>query len=666
MKGTCNASRTVLRPLDSVRVAVLVAILLLSCAKAAQADQYGGNGKNGFGGSIGNGVLTLSDDGTNISGTLTVGGSMNDVLVLYIQAGTGGFADTSGFNDQSDSCRQAISGSSASGRSLLAFASGFHPNYAVALAPAAASVGGVWQLANGGNGSLVYLGSNNLAPLNASGPYTFSFAASLLAMTPGVRSDIQVFGTYVSSTGFRSPEAIAGDLTGVQGWTPFTQTAYAGFTFDADAVRVRLPLGNWTQGALNGAPAPRWYHTAVWTGTEMIVWGGRGTNGYRYLNDGGSYNPAANSWAALPTSGAPAARLYHTAVWTGNDMIVWGGVATNGISLLNDGGRYNPVADSWTALSTTGAPAWRAVHTAVWTGSEMIIWGGEGNVGFLNSGGRYNPAANSWTALPTSGAPTRREYHTAVWTGSEMIVWGGYLLLNGSYICLNTGGRYNPIANTWTPLPTSGAPDARMHHTAVWTGNEMIIWGGYYTSDGTWIYLNSGGRYNPTLNTWSALPTNSAPTARAFHTAAWTGSEMIVWGGQGGDGLTNEGGRFNPAGNSWTAMTTNGAPAVRSSYTAVWTGNQMTVWGGYGNDGLLSDTWCWYPYAPAVRISRSRILNVDVTWPVWHPSLHLCQTTNLAAANWTTVTNGVTQFGSENRVTLSPLSGCQLFRVECP
>jgi hypothetical protein len=46
----------------------------------------------------------------------------------------------------------------------------------------------------------------------------------------------------------------------------------------------------------------------------------------------------------------------------------------------------------------------------------------------LNDGGRYNPAANSWTAVPTTGAPAARDYHTAVWTGSEMIVWGG----NGS------------------------------------------------------------------------------------------------------------------------------------------------------------------------------------------------------------------------------------------
>ncbi len=75
---------------------------------------------------------------------------------------------------------------------------------------------------------------------------------------------------------------------------------------------------------------------------------------------------------ALPMR--PTGRTDHTAVWTGSEMIVWGGV--NGMALLNTGGRYNPSTDSWTATSTTNAPAGRDAHTAVWTGSEMIVWGG--------------------------------------------------------------------------------------------------------------------------------------------------------------------------------------------------------------------------------------------------------------------------------------------------
>src|SRR5882724_9000 len=129
-----------------------------------------------------------------------------------------------------------------------------------------------------------------------------------------------------------------------------------------------------------------------------------------------------DTWTATSTTSAPAARQRHTAVWTGSEMIVWGGL--DGSSVFNTGGRYNPGTDSWTATSTTSAPAARYRHTAVWTGSEMIVWGGFGG-SVLNTGGRYNPGTNSWTATSTTSAPAGHELHTAVWTGSEMIVWGG-------------------------------------------------------------------------------------------------------------------------------------------------------------------------------------------------------------------------------------------------
>ena len=115
-------------------------------------------------------------------------------------------------------------------------------------------------------------------------------------------------------------------------------------------------------------------------------------------------------------------------------------------------------------------------HTAVWTGTEMIVWGGSFSAGLsLNSGGRYNPATDTW--LPTSRGPycpSPRFGHTAVWTGTEMIVWGGQNTSSGdpaSYT--NTGGRYDPTTDTWTPTASTTA-DARRSHTAVWTGTKMV------------------------------------------------------------------------------------------------------------------------------------------------------------------------------------------------
>jgi len=48
--------------------------------------------------------------------------------------------------------------------------------------------------------------------------------------------------------------------------------------------------------------------------------------------------------------------------------------------------------------------------------------------------------------------------------------------------------------NTWSVTSTTGAPDVRWYHTAVWTGSEMIVWGGYDRSSSS-FFVNTGGRY---------------------------------------------------------------------------------------------------------------------------------------------------------------------------
>ncbi|PYL67049.1 MAG: hypothetical protein DMF20_04640, partial [Verrucomicrobia bacterium] len=106
--------------------------------------------------------------------------------------------------------------------------------------------------------------------------------------------------------------------------------------------------------------------------------------------------------------------------------------ASDFINLLNTGGKYDPSTDTWVATAAVNAADARAAHTAVWTNSQMIVWGGFNFTnGDLNSGARYNPSTNSWTATSTTTAPEGRAYHTAVWTGSEMIVWGETLSMGG-------------------------------------------------------------------------------------------------------------------------------------------------------------------------------------------------------------------------------------------
>jgi hypothetical protein len=69
-------------------------------------------------------------------------------------------------------------------------------------------------------------------------------------------------------------------------------------------------------------------------------------------------------------------------------MVVWGGYGDEGFGpgYLNTGGLH---AGAWFPTSTTGAPAGRLGHTAVWTGSLMVVWGGEAGGGVSGTGGRY-------------------------------------------------------------------------------------------------------------------------------------------------------------------------------------------------------------------------------------------------------------------------------------
>ena len=78
-------------------------------------------------------------------------------------------------------------------------------------------------------------------------------------------------------------------------------------------------------------------------------------------------------------------------------------------------------------------------------------------------------------------------------------------------LLLNTGGRYSPTTDGLDVRTTNGTPLGRYWHTAVWTGGEMLVWGGYNYNAGPPYYLNTGGRYIPSADTWTAVSSNDAP-----------------------------------------------------------------------------------------------------------------------------------------------------------
>jgi len=90
--------------------------------------------------------------------------------------------------------------------------------------------------------------------------------------------------------------------------------------------------------------------------------------------------------------------------------------------------------DAGTTRSTNSSEHWenratgisrRTGNSAVWTGRQMIVWGGGSQSVWLGDGGIYNLDSNTWRVISQNGAPSPRWFHGAVWTGKEMLVWAG-------------------------------------------------------------------------------------------------------------------------------------------------------------------------------------------------------------------------------------------------
>ncbi|HMP83008.1 MAG TPA: PEP-CTERM sorting domain-containing protein [Verrucomicrobiota bacterium] len=194
-------------------------------ATGLRAATYNGNGDTSFGGAVGNGSLAVTDNGTDLTFTLTRGlsGDLNDVLVIYLDTAPGGISDTSGLTDTGDGARKAISGfNGGTDRSVLSFTTGFLPEYAVTIEGGFASL---FQIVSGGSHNWI-TGTGQSGSTSA----TFSLTLGLSNLGINAGDSFNLFGSYIAGSAWRSTEAIAGNGTGSTGYNPFSQSSYETYT----------------------------------------------------------------------------------------------------------------------------------------------------------------------------------------------------------------------------------------------------------------------------------------------------------------------------------------------------------------------------------------------------------------------------------------------------
>jgi hypothetical protein len=255
-------------------------------------------------------------------------------------------------------------------------------------------------------------------------------------------------------------------------------------------------------------------------------------------------------------------------------MLIWGGEYEfrSAMEPINRGWRYHPTFNRWRILGDEEsrdaerkllpdadplAADARTGHTAVWTGEEMIVWGGRGAEDeILNSAGRYHLEDAAWREISSDGsAPGSPGDVIAVWTGERMIAWNG-----GSRARKPVGARtvelraYDPVQNRWQAsaagwepqfLAGSTEPDGTLvkggvgRLKAFWTGSVLLVVGvedskeKYESDPGGWVNQATVAAYlyDPALDRWQSggsIQATVARNERGSFEAAWTGDALLV------------------------------------------------------------------------------------------------------------------------------------------
>lgn len=386
-----------------------------------------------------------------------------------------------------------------------------------------------------------------------------------------------------------------------------------------------LPGGTTEQLAPSGL-AGRSGAASVWTGKELLVWGGS-TQGPRggALADGAALDPSSNRWRPIPP--APIAGRADAAVaWAGREMVVALGTDATGARLL-DGAAFDPETNRWRPIAPQ--PFDGAFRPAtVWTGTELVV------VASANGGPSataYDPAADRWRRLTAPPGSLTMPFPQVVWTGSEavFVLWpvpssgggpptvapvggpvgtaagvaAGSPSVNGSSAVAPTTGpaavpstqptvgppppppatlmplpavrgpdsdmfvaAYSPAADGWTRLPPVALKDGTVPRL-VWTGKEVLA-----LQNG-----EPGAAFDPKRQTWrpvAAVP----PDGSGFAVnAVWTGRLVLLWAG-GTTGLA-----YDPTSDAWWTFDAGDLP-VTSQPVVAWADGFLVGWGGLSTD----------------------------------------------------------------------------------
>ncbi len=325
-----------------------------------------------------------------------------------------------------------------------------------------------------------------------------------------------------------------------------------------------------------GPLAPRHGHALVWTGTEMIAWGGwADVAGATAFADGAAFDPATETWRPIAPSPLTG-RRDAVAVWMGSEMLVWGGYEAPGVDRPESeprGALYDPVSDRW-RLMTVGpldpAPTFpldpRTI-ASVWTSSGLILWDTLGDRVV-----RYDPDTDRWDEFAPPGLGVG--LGTLHWSEADNAVMATGVGRLEPGANLRTG--FKPLDDSpgdpWVPVPSVSLSTDRLSEGAnpvltAWAGDRLLTW----TRSGP---AGATRSWKPGSETWAdEAPVPLTPTEGYWPPLLLDDGRVLAIG-------EIDGAVFDPASDGWSVVPSTGVLAGGSlaAGAKVWTGSELLVW----------------------------------------------------------------------------------------
>lgn len=335
---------------------------------------------------------------------------------------------------------------------------------------------------------------------------------------------------------------------------------------------------------------------SAWTGDEWLILGGStqppcpgnadcvGPTDDQLLTDGAAYDPQTDTWR--PLADAPQSLLGATASWAGDRLVVlvpeYEFRPVQPAAALS----YVVASDTWQPLAAAPVPA---LGRGVWNGSELFFPVGETTYGVDVA---LDLATGTWRELPPDpfGGSFDRSF---TWVGDRFLVTGLPLSLveeDGPENAPYQLAEYRPETDTWTSL----APTA----VGFWDPTWFFVDGRLVNvsqdrPEGDGARLPPGGQLDLATGQWSAVPQSGVVTGQVGAGCPLPAIGVAGdWIGGGGPVLVS----LDPP-----ATTVIGDCADLSEpQVAAWTGTEILVWGGPDADGTthLNRGYRWTPPAP--------------------------------------------------------------------